>query len=83
VNEDNPTVAAGGHRDGGWDVRVRFVQRRQRWWWNAWRATTSTELYGFADSRTDAWSAMNQAINTAQVPDQLPARRARPCSGAA
>jgi hypothetical protein len=76
-------VAVGGRREGGWDMRVVFVERRQRWWWNAWRATTSTELYGFADSRADAWSAMNEAISAAQVPAQLRERRARPGSGAA
>ena len=83
MNEDSPTVAAGGRCEGGWDMRVVFVERRQSWWWNAWRATTSTELYGFADSRADAWSAMHEAINTAPVPDQLGERRAWPCSGAA
>jgi hypothetical protein len=62
---------------------VAYVERRQRWWWNAWRAATSTELYGFADTRDDAWSAMNQAISAAQVPDQLSERRPRPDNGAA
>jgi hypothetical protein len=70
-------------RDRGWDVRVVYVERRQRWWWNAWRASTSTELYGFAQTRADAWSAMNEAISTAEVPDQLEERRHRPGSGAA
>lgn len=52
----------------GWDLRVVFVERRRRWWWNAWRAATSTELYGFADSRADAWAAMNDAISRDGVP---------------
>ena len=69
--------------DGGWDMRVVFIERRRRWWWSAWQATTSTELYGFADSRAEAWSAMNEAINAAHVPDQLRDRRSRPYSGAA
>jgi hypothetical protein len=56
-------------------MRVVLVERRQRWWWNAWRAATSTELCGFADSRADAWAAMNVAINAASVPDQLAQRR--------
>lgn len=76
-------VAAGGRRVNGWDMWVVYVERRQRWWWNAWRATTSTELYGFTDSRADAWTVMSAAINTAHVPDQLAQQRARPCSGAA
>jgi hypothetical protein len=83
MNEINVHRAAGGRREDGWDVRVVFVERRQRWWWNAWRPTTSTELYGFAESRSDAWSAMNQAISAAKVPDQLRERRPRPGSGAA
>lgn len=56
-------------------MRVVFVEQRKAWWWNAWRAATSTELYGFADTRADAWSAMNEAIGSAQVSDQLSARR--------
>jgi hypothetical protein len=85
MNEDNVhmAVGGGGRREGGWDVRVVFVERRERWWWNAWRAATSTELYGFADTQADAWSAMNQAISAAQVADELGERRSRPGSGAA
>lgn len=49
-----------------WDTRVVFVQRRGRWWWNAWREQTKTELYGFADSEQDARDAMYAAI--AQAP---------------
>jgi hypothetical protein len=84
MNENNMhRAAAGGRREDGWDIRVAFVERRQCWWWNAWRAATSTELYGFADTRAEAWSAMNQAISAAQVSDELRERRRRPDSGAA
>lgn len=81
VNESDTTDR--GQRDGGWDIRVVFVERKSRWWWNAWRAATSTELYGFADSRSDAWTAMNAAINARAQPDQLRERRDRPIGGAA
>ena len=63
--------ASRGRREGGWDLRVAFVEPRQIWWWTAWRATTGTELYGFAESRIAAWSAMSQAITTGRTPDQL------------
>jgi hypothetical protein len=72
---------AGGCR-GGWDMRVVFIEGRQQWWWNAWRPATSTELYGFAETRADAWSAMSEAVSAASVPDELRERRARPSSGA-
>ena len=45
--------------DGSWDLRVAFIEKRQLWWWSAWQATTSTERYGFASTRAEAWSAMN------------------------
>jgi hypothetical protein len=48
-----------------WDTRVVYIERRQRWWWNAWRACTSTELSGFADSQEEATRAMYQAIEEA------------------
>ena len=48
-----------------WDTRIVYVERRKRWWWNAWRASTSTELYGFADSREEAAEAMYRAIEHA------------------
>lgn len=51
-----------------WDLRVVWIDRRQRWWWNAWRESTSTELSGFADSRDAAWTAMNTAVSAAMVP---------------
>ena len=48
-----------------WDTRVVFNDRSQWWWWNAWQESTTTELYGFADSREDAWLAMQEAISAA------------------
>jgi hypothetical protein len=39
-----------------------YIERHQRWWWNAWLASTETELYGFADSQEEATQAMYQAI---------------------
>lgn len=81
MSEGNADVAGG--RGEGWDLRVVFIERKRQWWWNAWRPATSTELYGFAETRADAWSAMNEAVSAASTPDQLRARRARPCGGAA
>jgi hypothetical protein len=81
MSEDIPDLPGG--RCEGWDMRVVFIERRQHWWWNAWRPATSTELYSFANTRADAWSAMNAAVSAASVPDQLRERRARPGSGAA
>ncbi|GAA1264594.1 hypothetical protein GCM10009609_29780 [Pseudonocardia aurantiaca] len=49
-----------------WDTRVVYIERQQRWWWNAWRPSTSTELYGFADSRDEAREAMVRAIEQAE-----------------
>jgi hypothetical protein len=51
--------------DLSWDTRVVYIERRQRWWWNAWLAAMETELYGFADSREEATRAMYQAIESA------------------
>ncbi|GAA1280931.1 hypothetical protein GCM10009609_51150 [Pseudonocardia aurantiaca] len=48
-----------------WSTRVVFIQRHRRWWWNAWRESTATELYGFADSQEDASLAMYRAIEQA------------------
>jgi hypothetical protein len=48
-----------------WDTRVVYLERRQRWWWNAWLAATETELYGFADSQEAAYRAMQVAIREA------------------
>lgn len=57
-----------------WDTRVVFIERRQRWWWNAWRESTSTELYGFASSREEASQAMYQAIEHAGFSRRLERR---------
>lgn len=54
-----------------WDMRVVFVEKQQRWWWNAWRSATATELYGFADSEQDARQAMCEAVE--KVPDPITA----------
>lgn len=54
-----------------WDKRVVFLAASQRWWWNAWRESTSTELYGFAQSREEAWQALEAAITTAELPIEL------------
>jgi hypothetical protein len=48
-----------------WDARVVFIEKRGRWWWNAWRASTATELYGFADSPEEARRQMYGAIERA------------------
>jgi hypothetical protein len=48
-----------------WDTRAVYVEKRQRWWWNAWRASTATELYGFTDSQAEATQAMYRAIEQA------------------
>ena len=49
----------------GWDTCVVFVERRQRWWRNAWRPSTCTELSGFADSEEEAAQDMFRAIEQA------------------
>jgi hypothetical protein len=46
-------------------LRVVYIEQRRRWWWNAWREATSTELFGFADSGEEAHRAMTQAIRWA------------------
>jgi hypothetical protein len=59
--------------DLNWDTRVVYIQRHQRWWWNAWLAATETELDGFAASQEEATRAMYQAIKearTAPSPDR-------------
>lgn len=48
-----------------WDTRVVFIERQQRWWWNAWLESTETELFGFADSQEAAYRAMQVAIREA------------------
>lgn len=52
-------------RRQGWDTCVVFVERRQRWWWNAWRPSTCTELSGFADSEEEAAQELFRAIERA------------------
>jgi hypothetical protein len=52
--------------DLSWDTRVVYIERQQRWWWNAWLASTATELYGFADSQEAAYRAMQVAIREAR-----------------
>ena len=55
-----------GHPDlRHWDTRLVFIEKHGRWWWNAWREQTATELYGFADTQQDATRAMYQAIEQA------------------
>ena len=53
-------------REREWDIRTVWNQREQRWWWNAWRERTATELWGFTDDRTTAYSAMTDAIQRAE-----------------
>ncbi|OZM82305.1 hypothetical protein [Pseudonocardia sp. MH-G8] len=48
-----------------WDTRVVYIERHHRWWWNAWLASTETELYGFADSEEEAARSMYQAVKQA------------------
>ncbi|MGI5127177.1 hypothetical protein ACQEVB_10235 [Pseudonocardia sp. CA-107938] len=48
-----------------WDTRVVWNDRRGCWWWNAWRETTCTEVWGFADSPEEALRAMTVAIRRA------------------
>jgi hypothetical protein len=77
---DRPAVAQCGPWSGydlSWDTRVVYIQRHQRWWWNAWLAATDTELFGFADSQEAAYRAMQVAIReagSAAPPDRGDAR---------
>ena len=48
-----------------WDTRVVYLEGRGRWWWNAWRPSTATEIYGFADTQEAATQAMYRAIEQA------------------
>jgi hypothetical protein len=45
-----------------WDTRVVWLEAKQCWWWNAWRASTATELHGFAETEAAASQAMLEAI---------------------
>lgn len=62
-----------------WDTRVVWVVQHQRWWWNAWRESTSTELSGFADSpeeaRQDMTYAIRAYINVCSAPGRKTLRR--------
>lgn len=58
-----------------WDMHVAYIEKRSRWWWNAWREQTATELYGFADTKEAASRAMYLAIEQAQPPPVLLLRR--------
>ena len=66
VKNEGARKASGEQRMRTWDTRVVFIEKRQRWWWNAWRQSTLMELYGFADSREEATRAMYQAIEQAE-----------------
>lgn len=68
----NGDRAAACRQAGGWDLRVVFIERRQAWWWNAWHPATGTELYGFAETRTAAWSVLSAAVNAAHQPSSRP-----------
>jgi hypothetical protein len=68
-------ASGGGQMRAAWDTRVVFVQKQRRWWWNAWREATATELYGFADSQEAASQAMYQAIERATPSPALGRRR--------
>lgn len=48
-----------------------YLERHRRWWWNAWLASTETEMYGFADSQEEATRAMYQAIKNANTDPTL------------
>lgn len=57
-----------------WDVRVVWIEKRQRWWWNAWRESTGIELYGFAETRDVARNDMYAAIEAVTVTPIVPDR---------
>jgi hypothetical protein len=48
-----------------WDTRIVWITQRQKWWWNAWRESTSTELWGLADSPEEALREMTAALKRA------------------
>lgn len=58
-----------------WDMRVIWIVKRQRWWWNAWRESTSTELWGFAESHGTALRAMTVAMQNQAEAAVGPCRR--------
>jgi hypothetical protein len=53
-----------------WDIRIVWNVKHQRWWWNAWREASATELWGFADSQEEALQALMEAMRAAGYPDQ-------------
>jgi hypothetical protein len=60
-----------------WDARVVWLEQKQTWWWNAYRARTGTELHGFADSQEEATRALYEAIEAEPptpppVPGEVP-----------
>jgi hypothetical protein len=61
--------------DLSWDTRVVYIQRNQRWWWNAWLASTAMELYGFTDSQEEATRAMYRAIEESKKTPAPPSDR--------
>jgi hypothetical protein len=61
-----------------WDVVI--TQCGDHWWWNAWRASTSTELSGTAPSRDEAQRDVDAAIADANVTVSLGAHRQRRAS---
>jgi hypothetical protein len=60
-----------------WDTRVVWIEKRRRWWWNAWNAAIQTELHGFADSQDAAHRDMRAALKAHMAPVDLDARRRR------
>jgi hypothetical protein len=70
-----PNAMDGGRQLRAWDTRVAFIEKHKRWWWNAWREATATELFGFADSQEDARQAMYRAIEQAAPWPPPPQRR--------
>lgn len=61
-----------------WDTCIVWNVRRERWWWNAWRESTSTELSGFADTQEQALRDLTAAINKVTPTGPIhPVHRAR------
>ena len=65
--------------DSAWDTCVIHVERRRRWWWNAWRPCTSTELSGFAESEEQArWEMVRAVVEAGPSPSTDVVRSAYP-----
>ena len=45
-----------------WKTRIAWNVRQERWWWSAWCPTIGTELWGFVESKDQAFSAMTAAV---------------------